>query len=166
MKPALGRGEIRCIGATTLKEYRKFISKDPAVDRRFQMVRVNPLSPEATRQVLLSMKTDLERHHGVHITQKSIDSTIELAERYLPNRHFPDKAIDYVLSEAGITMSQVDLVVFYDKPFLKFERLLETYLASVPRGFNSFRMAMPLWLREKLFLKDCPFQEKCQFFLR
>jgi ATP-dependent Clp protease ATP-binding subunit ClpC len=94
LKPALGRGEIRCIGATTLKEYRKFISKDPAVDRRFQMVRVNALSPDATRHVLMSMKTELERHHGVYISKKSIDATIALTERYLPNRQFPDKAID------------------------------------------------------------------------
>ena len=60
----------------------------------------------------------------------------------------------YCLDEAGISLSQVDHVAFYDKPFLKFERLLETYLAFAPRGFKSFRMAMPLWLREKLFQKD------------
>jgi len=99
LKPALGRGEIRCIGATTLKEYRKFIAKDPAVDRRFQMVRVNALSPDATKQVLMSMKTDLEKHHGVHISQKSVDATIALTDRYMPNRQFPDKAID-ILDQA------------------------------------------------------------------
>ena len=58
------------------------------------------------------------------------------------------------MAEAGISLDQVDLVAFYDKPFLKFERLLETYLAFAPRGFASFRMAIPIWLREKLFLKD------------
>jgi len=88
------------------------------------------------------------------------DGTIVAAaqeERFTRKKHdprFPGCAIEYVLSEAGIGMDDVDCVVFYDKPFLKFERLLETYLAMAPKGFNSFRMAMPVWLREKLFLKD------------
>ncbi len=88
------------------------------------------------------------------------DGTIVAAaqeERFTRKKHdsgFPLRAIDYCLDEVGITLEQVDFVVFYDKPFLKFERLLETYLAFAPRGFSSFRMAMPLWLREKLFLKD------------
>ncbi len=78
-------------------------------------------------------------------------------ERFTRRKHdprFPEKAIQYVLDEAGIALSDVDNIVFYDKPFLKFERLIETYIAVAPRGFNSFRMAMPVWLREKLFLKD------------
>lgn len=78
-------------------------------------------------------------------------------ERFTRKKHdpgFPENAIRYVLDEAGIALADVLHVVFYDKPFLKFERLLETYLATVPIGFNSFRMAMPVWLREKLFLKD------------
>ncbi len=78
-------------------------------------------------------------------------------ERFTRRKHdprFPEKAVQYVLEEAGIALSHIDNVVFYDKPFLKFERLIETYIAVAPRGFNSFRMAMPVWLREKLFLKD------------
>jgi carbamoyltransferase len=78
-------------------------------------------------------------------------------ERFTRKKHdsrFPAHALDYCLSEAGIGLDQVDLVAFYDKPLLKFERLLETYLAFAPRGFQSFRMAIPIWLREKLFLKD------------
>jgi carbamoyltransferase len=78
-------------------------------------------------------------------------------ERFTRKKHdagFPRHAIEYVLSEAGCTLSDVDYVAFYDKPLLKFERLLETYLAYAPRGFRSFAMAMPLWLREKLFQKD------------
>ena len=78
-------------------------------------------------------------------------------ERFTRKKHdsgFPRHALDYCLREAGISLDQVDLVAFYDKPFLKFERLLETYLAFAPRGFESFKMAIPLWLREKLFLKD------------
>jgi carbamoyltransferase len=75
-------------------------------------------------------------------------------ERFSRKKHdarFPKRAIDYCLEEGGVTLKDIDYVVFYDKPFLKFERLLETYLALAPRGFNSFRMAMPIWLKEKLF---------------
>ncbi len=78
-------------------------------------------------------------------------------ERFTRKKHdsvFPDNAIAYCLEEAGITLDDVDHVTFYDKPFLKFERLLETYVAFAPRGFQSFRMAIPVWLKEKLFLKD------------
>ena len=78
-------------------------------------------------------------------------------ERFTRKKHdsgFPANAVDYCLREAGIRLAEVDYVVFYDKPFLKFERLLETYLAFAPRGFASFRMAVPIWLQEKLFLKS------------
>lgn len=78
-------------------------------------------------------------------------------ERFTRKKHdaaFPDNAVEYCLSAAGASLDNIDYVCFYDKPLLKFERLLETYLAFAPRGFSSFRMAMPLWLREKLFLKD------------
>jgi carbamoyltransferase len=78
-------------------------------------------------------------------------------ERFTRKKHdanFPDNAVKYCLSTTGICLDDIDYICFYDKPLLKFERLLETYLAFAPRGFSSFRMAMPLWLREKLFLKD------------
>ena len=78
-------------------------------------------------------------------------------ERFTRKKHdarFPQNAIEYCLADAGIGLGEVDFVAFYDKPFLKFERLLETYVAFAPRGFASFRMAMPVWLREKLFQKD------------
>ena len=78
-------------------------------------------------------------------------------ERFTRVKHdpsFPARSVDYVLNEGNITMADVDFVAFYDKPLLKFERLLETYLASAPKGFRSFSMAMPVWIREKLFLKD------------
>jgi carbamoyltransferase len=77
-------------------------------------------------------------------------------ERFTRKKHdarFPTRAIEYCLREGGITIDQLDHVVFYDKPFLKFERLLETYLAFAPRGFASFSMAVPLWVKEKLFQK-------------
>ncbi|NQU57046.1 MAG: hypothetical protein HQ513_07410, partial [Rhodospirillales bacterium] len=78
-------------------------------------------------------------------------------ERFSRKKHdsaFPEQAISYCLDEAGITLSDVDFVAFYDKPFLKFERLLETYLSFAPKGFSSFKMAIPIWLKEKLFQKD------------
>src|SRR5471032_2837894 len=78
-------------------------------------------------------------------------------ERFTRKKHdsgFPEKAVQYCLDTAGIKLADVDYVAFYDKPFLKFERLLETYLAFAPRGFTSFRQALPLWLKEKLFQKN------------
>ncbi|HEX4890967.1 MAG TPA: carbamoyltransferase [Alphaproteobacteria bacterium] len=87
-------------------------------------------------------------------------------ERFTRKKHdarFPVNAVEYCLSEAGIGLADVDFVTFYDKPFLKFERLLETYLAFAPRGFKSFRMSIPLWLREKLFQKDLLRQEFRKF---
>lgn len=83
-------------------------------------------------------------------------------ERFTRKKHdagFPKHALEYCLKEAGITLADVDYVAFYDKPFLKFERLLETYVAFAPRGFESFRKAIPVWLREKLFLKDLLIKE-------
>src|ERR1700753_3105466 len=68
--------------------------------------------------------------------------------------NYPHHAVEYCLSAGGVPLQEIDFVAFYDKPFLKFERLLETYLALSPRGFSSCRMALPLWLREKLFLKS------------
>jgi carbamoyltransferase len=83
-------------------------------------------------------------------------------ERFSRRKHdsgFPKSAIAYCLSEARASLTDLDYVVFYDKPFLKFERLVETYLAFAPRGFRSFRMAIPLWTREKLFQKKLLHQE-------
>src|SRR5438552_372746 len=88
------------------------------------------------------------------------DGTIVAAaqeERFTRKKHdagFPAHAIRYCVAEAGIAFADIDFVTFYEKPFLKFERLLETYLAFAPRGFKSFRMAIPLWLKEKLFQKS------------
>jgi carbamoyltransferase len=83
-------------------------------------------------------------------------------ERFTRKKHdpsYPTNAIDYCLKEAKLSLEQVDYIAFYDKPFLKFERLLETYVAFAPKGFQSFRMSMPIWLREKLFLKDMLIKE-------
>jgi ATP-dependent Clp protease ATP-binding subunit ClpC len=96
LKPVLGRGKLRCIGATTPAEYRKFISKDPAIERRFHTVEVGQLSPDDTYQMLKRMKADFGRHHGVSIGRGVMTSAVKLSERYLPKRQFPDKAIDVV----------------------------------------------------------------------
>jgi carbamoyltransferase len=77
-------------------------------------------------------------------------------ERFSRNKHdarFPQKAIQYCLDEAGVTIKDIDKIVFYDKPLVKFERLLETYLSYAPKGIRSFNAAMPVWLKEKLYLK-------------
>lgn len=87
-------------------------------------------------------------------------------ERFTRKKHdssFPKNAIGYCLEEAGARLDELDNVVFYDKPFLKFERLMETYVALAPRGFRSFRMAIPLWLKEKLFQKSLLKRELKQF---
>ena len=96
LKPALGRGRLRCIGATTPAEYRKFIAKDAAIERRFQVVQIGELSIEDTYQLLRTMKADFERYHDVRIARGVMSSTVKLCERYLPKRQFPDKAIDVV----------------------------------------------------------------------
>lgn len=100
LKPALARGEIQCIGATTLDEYRKNIEKDGALERRFQKIIVEPTTAEETLQILINIKDKYEDHHNVNYTPEAIESCVKLADRYITDRHFPDKAID-VLDEAG-----------------------------------------------------------------
>ncbi|MCB0431336.1 MAG: ATP-dependent Clp protease ATP-binding subunit [Flavobacteriales bacterium] len=99
-KPALARGEIQCIGATTLDEYRQYIEKDGALDRRFQKVLVDPTTPEETIQILNNIKEKYEDHHNVRYTDDAIKACVELTARYITDRHLPDKAID-ALDEAG-----------------------------------------------------------------
>jgi len=99
-KPALARGDIQCIGATTLDEYRKFIETDGALDRRFQKVMVDPPSIEETIQILNSIKFKYEEHHHVRYSEQAILACVRLSDRYITDRHFPDKAID-VMDEAG-----------------------------------------------------------------
>ena len=99
-KPALSRGEIQCIGATTLDEYRKYIEKDGALARRFQTIMVDPPSVSETIQILSGLRHNYEEHHKVTYTDKAIDSAVKLSERYISDRFLPDKAID-VIDEAG-----------------------------------------------------------------
>ncbi len=100
LKPALARGEVQCIGATTLDEYRKYIEKDGALDRRFQSVIVNPPSKSETIEILRGLRDRYEAHHRVQITDEALESAVELSDRYITGRCLPDKAID-VIDEAG-----------------------------------------------------------------
>lgn len=99
-KPALSRGELQCIGATTLSEYRKFIEKDSALDRRFQSVKVDAPSVEDSVLILKGIRSKYEEHHNVRYTDESLDLAVKLSERYITSRFLPDKAID-ILDEAG-----------------------------------------------------------------
>jgi ATP-dependent Clp protease ATP-binding subunit ClpC len=99
-KPALARGEVQCIGATTLDEYRENIEKDGALERRFQKVMVDGSTPEETMEILENLKSRYEDHHKVNYTKESLDACVSLSGRYITDREFPDKAID-VMDEVG-----------------------------------------------------------------
>ena len=100
LKPALARGEIQCIGATTLDEYRKYIEKDSALARRFQEIIVDPTGKDETIEILKGLRERYEEHHRVQITDDAIAAAVEMSERYITARCLPDKAID-VIDEAG-----------------------------------------------------------------
>ena len=100
LKPSLARGEIQCIGATTLDDYRKYVERDPALERRLQPVRVEEPSGDDTVAILMGVKSKYEDHHKVNITDEAIRSAATLAQRYIPDRFLPDKAID-LIDEAG-----------------------------------------------------------------
>jgi len=109
-KPALARGEIQCIGATTLDEYRQFIEKDGALERRFQKVTVDPTSTEETIQILNNIKDKYEDHHNVLYTEAAIEACVKLTQRYIADRFLPDKAID-ALDEAGSRVHIINIEV-------------------------------------------------------
>jgi len=108
LKPALARGELHCVGATTLDEYRKYIEKDPALERRFQPVMVNEPSVEDTISILRGLKSRYESHHGVKITDDAIISAATLSDRYINDRFLPDKAIDLVDEAASRLRMEMD----------------------------------------------------------
>jgi len=108
IKPALGRGEIRVIGATTLNEYRKYIEKDAALERRFQTVLVSEPTVEDTIAILRGLKEKYEIHHGVRITDGAIVSAAELSDRYITDRFLPDKAIDLMDEAASRLRIEID----------------------------------------------------------
>ncbi len=109
-KPALSRGELQCIGATTLDEYRQYVEKDGALDRRFQKIIVDPPSIGETKDILDAIKDRYEEHHKVKFDEDAISATVRLSERYITDRNFPDKAID-VIDEAGARVHLANLEV-------------------------------------------------------
>ena len=110
LKPALSRGEVQCIGATTLDEYRQNIEKDGALERRFQKVMVEPTSPDETLEILRRVKEKYEAHHNVNYTDEALKACVDLTERYVSDRNFPDKALD-ALDEAGSRVHITHIVV-------------------------------------------------------
>jgi ATP-dependent Clp protease ATP-binding subunit ClpB len=108
LKPALARGELRCIGATTIDEYRKHIEKDPALERRFQPVYVDEPTPEEAIAILRGLKEKYEVHHGVRITDNAIISAVILSHRYISDRYLPDKAIDLIDEAAAKLRIEID----------------------------------------------------------
>ena len=121
-KPALARGEIQCIGATTLDEYRQYIEKDGALERRFQKVVVEPTSVEETITILENIKSKYEDHHNVTYTQEAIEACVKLTDRYISDRFLPDKAID-ALDEAGSRVHITHIVV--PEEILEIEKKIE-----------------------------------------
>ena len=115
LKPALARGEIQCIGATTLDEYRKYIEKDSALDRRFQIIMIEPASKTEAVEILKGLRDRYESHHRVQITNEALEAAVELSSRYITGRCLPDKAID-VIDEAG---ARVRLKAMTKPPDLK-----------------------------------------------
>ena len=129
LKPALSRGEIRVIGATTLNEYRKYIEKDAALERRFQPITVGEPTPEATLEILKGLRDRYEAHHKLTITDEALDAAVQLSKRYIGDRFLPDKAID-LMDEAA---SQVRMAAESSSPDLK---SLEEKITALHREKN------------------------------
>ncbi len=145
-KPALSRGEIQCIGATTLDEYRQYIEKDGALARRFQMVMVDATSPEETIQILNNIKDKYEDHHNVIYTDAAIVGCVKLSDRYISDRFLPDKAID-VLDEAGARVHILNINVPED--ILRLESEVEDIKAEKNRVVKSQKYEEAAQLRDK-----------------
>ncbi len=152
-KPALARGDLQCIGATTLDEYRQYIEKDGALDRRFQKIMVDPTTVDETIQILQNIKQNYEEHHGVRYSPEAIDAAVRLSDRYITDRYLPDKAID-VLDEAGSRVHLANIVV--PKEILQLEEEIEKIKQSknqVVKNQN-FEEAARLRDLEKKLLSD------------
>jgi ATP-dependent Clp protease ATP-binding subunit ClpC len=145
-KPALARGEIQCIGATTLDEYRQYIEKDGALARRFQMVMVDATTPEETIQILNNIKDKYEDHHNVIYTDAAIEGCVKLSDRYISDRFLPDKAID-ILDEAGARVHIMNINVPED--ILRLEAEVENIKAEKNRVVKSQKYEEAAQLRDK-----------------
>jgi ATP-dependent Clp protease ATP-binding subunit ClpC len=145
-KPALARGEIQCIGATTLDEYRQYIEKDGALARRFQMVMVDSTTPEETIQILDNIKEKYEDHHHVIYTKEAIDACVKLSDRYISDRYLPDKAID-VLDEAGARVHINNIHV--PEEIVKLEEAIEDVKKEKNRVVKSQKYEEAAQLRDR-----------------
>ena len=145
-KPALARGEIQCIGATTLDEYRQYIEKDGALARRFQQVMVDPTTVEETIQILANIKDKYEDHHHVNYTPAAIDACVKLSDRYISDRFLPDKAID-VLDESGARVHINNIHVPED--IVKLEEAIEDIKKEKNRVVKSQKYEEAAQLRDK-----------------
>ncbi len=145
-KPALARGEIQCIGATTLDEYRQYIEKDGALARRFQQVMVDPTTPEETIQILENIKDKYEEHHHVNYTPEALKSCVQLSDRYISDRFLPDKAID-VMDEAGARVHINNIHV--PEGIVKLEEAIEDIKKEKNRVVKSQKYEEAAQLRDK-----------------
>lgn len=153
LKPSLARGEIQCIGATTLDEYRQNIEKDGALERRFQKVMVESTTPEETLQILKNIKEKYEEHHCVNYTDEALEACVKLTDRYISDRNFPDKAID-ALDEAG---SRVHLTnVSVPKEIEEQEKLIEEARKHKNEAVNlqNFELAASFRDQEKNYMNQ------------
>lgn len=152
-KPALARGDLQCIGATTLNEYRQFIEKDGALDRRFQKIMVDPTTVEQTIQILQNIKSKYEEHHNVKYTEDAIIDSVKLSDRYITDRFLPDKAID-VLDEAGSRVHLANIVV--PQEILDLEQEIEKVRQEKNKVVKNqnYEEAAKLRDKEKKFLAD------------
>ena len=159
LKPVLARGELQCIGATTLDEYRKNIEKDGALERRFQKVIVEPTTPEETLEILLNIKDKYEDHHNVTYTQEALEACVYLTERYVSDRTFPDKAID-AMDEAGSRMHIMNLSV--PKEIEEIEKQIEEANSKKLEAAHSqdFEMAASYRDKEQVLKKDLSLAQK------
>lgn len=145
-KPALARGDIQCIGATTLDEYRQYIEKDGALARRFQMVMVDATSVDETIEILNNIKDKYEEHHHVNYTQEAIEAAVKLSERYISDRFLPDKAID-VMDEVGARVHINNISVPED--ILKLEEQVENVKKEKNQVVKSQKYEEAAQLRDK-----------------
>ena len=145
LKPALARGEIQCIGATTLNEFRTNIEKDGALERRFQKVIVEPTSVEETVQILQNIKGKYEEHHHVNYTDAAIEACVKLTNRYMTDRYLPDKAID-ALDEAGSRIHITNIVV--PQQVLELEKQLEVIQEGKTKAVNGQKYEEAAKLRD------------------
>lgn len=158
-KPALARGEIQCIGATTLDEYRQYIEKDGALERRFQKVLVEPTSVEETIQILHNIKEKYEEHHSVTYSDEAISSCVTLTNRYISDRHLPDKAID-ALDEVGSRVHITNINV--PKEIIEAEKKIEEIKEEKSRVVRSQKYEEAAKLRdtERQLLEDLEVAKK------